>query len=416
MTSTSTFVSTRRNTCSRLVSVSRREVLAGLVGAFALMPESISFAVVAGLNPLVGLLTAATMAVAIAVCGGRPAMISGAAGSVALVVAPLSRHHGLPYLIGAVILGGILQIVLGLCRVDRLMRFLPRSVITGFVNALAILIFWAQIPNFTHVPWAVYPLAAVGLLIVVLAGRVSNLVPAPLLAILAVTAIAVTGHLTVPTLGQQGNLADWHLPLPSLPALPWTWATLGLVAPYAVALALVGLLESLMTAQLVDEITATASSPQRECCGQGLANLVTGVLGGMGGCAMIGQTIINLRTGGRTRLSTFTAGAAIIVMVSLIATQLGQVPMAALAAVMVVVAFRTFDWKSVRPATLKSIPLRDTAATVATVSATLATNDLAIGVAAGVVVFAVATRLQPGLDRMVSGRGERPEPAPVTPT
>lgn len=414
MTSTSTLVSTRRSTFSRLVGVSRREVLAGLVGAFALMPESISFAVVAGLNPLVGLLTAATMAMAIAVVGGRPAMVSGAAGSVALVVAPLSRHHGLPYLIAAVILGGILQVVLGLCRVDRLMRVLPRSVITGFVNALAILIFWAQIPELSHVPWVVYPLVCVGLTVVVVAGRVNNLVPAPLLAILVVTAIAVTGHLAVPTLGQKGNLAAWHVPHPALPALPWTWATLGLVAPYAVALAVVGLLESLMTAQLVDEITSSASSPRRECCGQGVANLVTALLGGMGGCAMIGQTIINLRTGGRTRLSTFTAGAAILVMVSLVASQLGRVPMAALVAVMIVVAFRTFDWGSVRPATLKTIPRRDTAATVATVAGTLATSDLAIGVAAGVVVFAAATRLGPVYDRLSARRGEPSEPAPVT--
>jgi sulfate permease, SulP family len=353
------------------------------------MPESISFAVVAGLDPLIGVLTASTMAVSISILGGRPAMISGAAGSVALVIAPLAHHHGLTYLVAAVLLGGTIQLMLGLCGADRLMRFLPRSVIVGFVNALAVLILLTQLPNLTSVPWPVYPLVAAGLLIIFGASRIVRSIPAPLLAIMVLTTVVSTAGIRVPSLGQKGNLAHWTLPYVAAPGVPRTFVTLGVIFPYALAIAVVGLLESLMTAQLVDEMTRTTSSKRRECCGQGLANILTAFCGGMGGCAMIGQTMINVKSGGRTRLSTFVAGASIFVFVELVKNELGRVPMAALAAVMIVIAFTTFDWASIRPATLRGLPIYDTVATTATVAATVATRDLAIGVFAGTSMFAV---------------------------
>jgi sulfate permease, SulP family len=362
------------------------EVVAGLVVAFALMPESISFAVVAGVDPLVGLLAAATMAVSISVLGGRPAMISGAAGSVALVVAPLSHQHGLPYLIAAIMLGGLLQVGLGLAGVATLMRFVPRGVLVGFVNALAILIFSAQLPNIEHVPWQVYPLVAAGLAVIVVFPRLTRVVPAPLVAIVVLTVAVTATHLSVPTVADKGAIGDWSLPSLALPDVPFTLHTLRTIAPYSLAMAVVGLLESLMTAQLVDRLTDTPSSKQRECWGQGLANIFTGLCGGMGGCAMIGQTIINIKTGGRTRLSTFSAGMSVFVLVGLLGSIVGRIPMAALVSVMILVAVSTFDWRSIRPSTLKRMPKSETAVMVTTVLATVASNDLAIGVVSGVVV------------------------------
>ncbi len=384
----------------RQPNVLLREVLAGLVGAFALMPESISFAVVAGLNPLVGLLTAATMAVSISILGGRPAMISGAAGSVALVVAPLSRHHGLPYLIAAIMLGGLIQVVLGLSGVASLMRFVPRPVLVGFVNALAILIFTAQLPNLEHVAWMVYPLVAAGLLVIVGFSRLTNAIPSPLVAIVLITVAVSAGHIDVPTLAEKGNLSHWSIPHLALPGVPFDLHTLRLIAPYSLAMALVGLLESLMTAQLVDELTDTPSSKDRECWGQGLANIFTGFCGGMGGCAMIGQTIINVKSGGRTRVSTFSAGMAVFILVGILGSVLGRVPMAALVSVMILVSVSTFDWQSIRPATLRKLPKSETAIMVVTVLATVATNDLAIGVISGVVFASLlfARRLSHTID------------------
>lgn len=360
------------------------------------MPESISFAVVAGLNPLVGVLTAATMAIATSVLGGRPALVSGAAGSVALVVAPLVHQHGLSYLWSTLILAGVLQIAAGLGGVARLLRRLPRSVITGFVNALAILILSAQLPNLTHVAWPTYALTAMGLGLVVLIPRWVRPVPAPLIAIIAVTSVSELCHLQVVTLGQKGDLAHWTFPHPAFPHLPWSGSVIATVVPYAVAVAAVGLLESLMTAQLVDEWTATSSSKARECCGQGAANIITSFFGGMGGCAMIGQTVINLRSGGRTRLSSFTAGVAILVFATLVKGQLSQVPMAALAAVMIVVAATTFDRDSIRPSRLRQTSWADRIALIVTVASTVATSDLAIGVVAGVLAYATTSRLQRG--------------------
>ena len=288
--------------------VARTEVLAGLVVALALIPEAISFSIIAGVDPRVGLFASFTMAVTIALTGGRPAMISAATGAVALVVAPLVRDHGLQHLIAAVLLGGLLQVVLGLLGVARVMRFVPRSVMVGFVNALAVLIFTAQLPQLVDVPWAVYPLAAAGLAIIFLLPRLTTAVPAPLVAIVVLTVLTVTAGIAVPTVGDQGELPD-SLPTPGLPDVPLTWDTLSVIAPYALGIALVGLMESLMTAKLVDEITDTSSSKTRESVGQGVANLVTGVFGGMGGCAMIGQSMINIGNGATRRLSGIvTAG------------------------------------------------------------------------------------------------------------
>jgi SulP family sulfate permease len=370
-------------------SILRTEVLAGLVVALALIPEAISFSILAGVDPRVGLFASFTMAVTIAFCGGRPAMISAATGAVALVVAPLVRDHGLAYLIAAVILGGTFQILLGLLGVARLMRFIPRSVMVGFVNALAILIFSAQMPHLVGVPWLVYPLVAVALAIIVGLPRLTTAIPAPLVAIAALTVLTVAAHVAVPTVGDEGTLPT-SLPVFGLPEVPYTWHTLQVIAPYALGVALVGLMESLMTAKLVDDITDTASSKTRESWGQGVANIVTGFFGGMGGCAMIGQTMINVKvSGARTRLSTFLAGAFLLILVVALGPVVAAIPMAALVAVMIMVSVATFDWHSIAPATLKRMPFGETAVMVSTVAVVVATGNLAIGVVVGVIVASV---------------------------
>ena len=364
----------------------RTEVLAGLVVALALIPEAISFSIIAGVDPRVGLFASFTMAVTIAVVGGRPAMISAATGAVALVIAPLVRAYGLDYLIATVLLAGVLQIVLSLLGVARLMRFVPRSVMVGFVNALAILIFSSQLPYLVGVPWLVYPFVAVGILVMVLLPRVQTVVPAPLVAIVLITVAAVVLGLRLPTVGDQGALPD-SLPSLVLPDVPLTWETLRIIAPFAFAVALVGILESLMTAKLVDEVTDSHSNKTRETWGQGVANLVTGAFGGMGGCAMIGQTMINTKvSGARTRISTFLAGVFLLILVVVLGDVVAVIPMAALVAVMIMVSVGTFDWHSIRPATLRRMPLSATVIMVATVVVTVATHNLAYGVIVGVVV------------------------------
>ncbi|GAB3469440.1 SulP family inorganic anion transporter [Kineococcus endophyticus] len=369
-------------------TVLRTEVLAGLVVALALIPEAISFSIIAGVDPRVGLFASFTMAVSIAVLGGRPAMISAATGAVALVIAPVVREHGLQYLLATVVLGGLIQVVLGLLRVPRLMRFVPRSVMVGFVNALAILIFWAQVPHLVGVPWLVYPMVAAALAIMVFLPRLTTAVPAPLVAIVVLTALTVVAHLAVPNVGDEGALPD-SLPVLALPDVPLTLETLRIIAPYAVGMALVGLMESLMTATLVDEVTDTRSSKTREAWGQGAANVITGFFGGMGGCAMIGQTMINVRSGARTRLSTFLAGVFLLVLVVGLGDVVAVIPMGVLAAVMVMVAVGTFDWHSVRPGTLRRMPRSETAVMVTTVVVVVVTHNLAIGVVVGVVVAAL---------------------------
>ncbi|MEO3892582.1 SulP family inorganic anion transporter [Nonomuraea sp. B5E05] len=363
-------------------SVARTEILSGLVVALALIPEAISFSIIAGVDPSVGLFASFTMAVVIAIAGGRPAMISAATGAIALVVAPLAREYGLGHLIATVILGGLIQVALGALGVARLMRFVPRSVMVGFVNALAILIFMAQVPELVDVPWTVYPLVAAGLALMVFFPRLTKAVPAPLVSIAALTAITVGAALAVPTVGDRGALPA-ALPVPGLPDVPFTLDTLTLIAPYALAFALVGLMESLMTAKLVDDITDTRSSKTRESIGQGIANIVTGFFGGMGGCAMIGQTMINVKNGARTRLSTFTAGVMLMVLCIVFGPWVSQIPMAALVAVMILVSFGTFDWHSIAPATLKRLPAGEITVMVITVAVVVATHNLAIGVVVG---------------------------------
>nr|WP_223189271.1 SulP family inorganic anion transporter [Streptomyces sp. TRM68416] len=370
----------------------RTEVLAGLVVALALIPEAISFSIIAGVDPAVGLFASFTMAVTVAIVGGRRAMISAATGAVALVIAPLNREHGLGYLVAAVILAGVFQVVLGALGVAKLMRFIPRSVMVGFVNSLAILIFMAQVPEMRNVPWAVYPLIAAGLALMVFFPRITTVVPAPLVSILVLTVITVAAGIAVPTVGDKGALPS-SLPVPGLPDVPFTTDTLTTIAPYAFAMALVGLMESLMTAKLVDDITDTHSNKTRESVGQGIANIVTGFFGGMGGCAMIGQTMINVKvSGARTRLSTFLAGAFLMVLCIVFGPVVSDIPMAALVAVMVMVSFATFDWHSVAPKTLRRMPAGEITVMVVTVAVVVATHNLAIGVVVGsltaMVVFA----------------------------
>ncbi len=368
-----------------------REVLAGLVVALALIPEAIAFSIIAGVDPRVGLFSAFVMAVAISFLGGRPAMITAAAGAIALVVAPVAREHGLDYLIATVLLGGLIQIVLAVLGVARLMRFIPRSVMVGFVNALAILIFMSQLPQLfgDGIPWLVYPLAAAGLLIMFALPRLTRAVPAPLVAIVVLTVVVTAAGWQVPTVGDQGELPG-SLPTLFLPDVPLNLETLQIIGPYALAMAVVGLLESLMTAKLVDDITDTHSRKTREAWGQGVANILSGAFGGMGGCALIGQTMINVKSSGaRTRISTFLAGAFLLVLVVALGDVVAIIPMAALVAVMIVVSVLTFDWHSIRPGTLRRMPKSETAVMLITVVATVWTHNLAIGVVLGVIAAMV---------------------------
>ncbi|HMS75436.1 SulP family inorganic anion transporter [Gordonia sp. (in: high G+C Gram-positive bacteria)] len=367
----------------------RTEVLAGLVVALALIPEAISFSIIAGVDPRVGLFASFTMAVTIAIVGGRPAMISAATGAVALVVAPVVKNHGLDYLIATVPLAGAFQILLSALGVAKLMRFIPRSVMVGFVNSLAILIFIAQLPHLVGVPWLVYPMVAAGLVIIVGLPRLTTVVPAPLVAIVLLTAVTLVAGLSVPDVGDEGELPD-SLPALVVPDVPFTWHTLSVIAPYALAMALVGLLESLLTAKLVDDITDTHSNKTREGFGQGVANVVTGLFGGMGGCAMIGQTMINVKvSGARTRISTFLAGVFLLILVVALGDVVALIPMAALVAVMIMVSVGTLDWHSIDPRTLRRMPKSETTVMVVTVAATVITHNLAIGVVLGVLTAMV---------------------------
>jgi sulfate permease, SulP family len=366
-----------------------REVLAGLVVALALIPEAISFSIIAGVDPRLGLFSSFVMAVSIAFLGGRPAMISAATGAVALVIAPVAREYGIDYFIATVILAGVFQVVLGVVGVAKLMRFIPRSVMVGFVNALAILIFIAQVPHLIGVPWLVYPLVVVGILIMVFMPRLTKVVPAPLVAIVLLTGATIVFGFSIPNVGDQGELPR-SLPELFIPNVPLTWETFTTIAPFALAMALVGLMESLMTAKLVDDITDTHSRKTREAWGQGIANILSGFLGGMGGCAMIGQTMINVKaSGARTRISTFLAGVFLLILVVALGDVVAIIPMAALVAVMVMVSVATFDWHSIRPATLKRMPWSETFVMVATVAVVVATHNLAIGVIVGVIVAMV---------------------------
>lgn len=368
----------------------KTEVLAGLVVAMALIPEAIAFSIIAGVDPRVGLFASFTMAVTIAFLGGRPAMISAATGAIALVIAPVVREHGMDYFIATVILAGVFQIVLSVLGVAKLMRFIPRSVMVGFVNALAILIFTSQLPHLMGVPALVYPMVIAGILIMIFLPKLTSAVPAPLVAIVVLTAITVGFSLTVPNVGDEGELPS-SLPSLFIPNVPFNLETFSIIAPYALAMALVGLLESLMTAKLVDDITDSHSNKTREGWAQGSANVVTGFFGGMGGCAMVGQTMINVKeSGARTRISTFLAGVFLLILVVGLGDVVALIPMAALAAVMIMVAVGTMDWHSVRPTTLKMMPRSETLVMGATVVVTVATHNLAYGVIVGVITAMVA--------------------------
>ena len=364
----------------------RTEVLAGAAVALALIPEAISFSILAGVDPQVGLFASFTMAVTIAFVGGRRAMISAATGAVALVIAPVMKEHGLDYLIATVLLAGLLQIVFSLAGAAKLMRFLPRSVMVGFVNALAIVIFMAQIPELVDVPFVVYPMVALGLCILVFLPKFSKVIPAPLVVIVLLTIAALVLGMDIPTVSDQGELPK-SLPTFFIPDVPFSLETLQIVFPYAFAMALVGLLESLMTAKLVDDITDTHSDKTREGWGQGVANLVSGLFGGMGGCAMIGQTMINVKTSGaRTRISTFAAGVFLLILVVGLGETVGKIPMAALVAVMIMVSVGTLDWHSIHPRTLRQMPFSATTIMLTTVVVTVTTHNLAYGVILGVIV------------------------------
>ncbi|MCE8018059.1 SulP family inorganic anion transporter [Halomonas sp. MCCC 1A17488] len=363
--------------------------LAGIVVALALIPEAIAFSIIAGVDPKVGLYASFCIAVIIAFTGGRPGMISAATGAMALLMVTLVRDHGLEYLLAATLLTGGLQIVAGYLKLADLMRFVSRSVVTGFVNALAILIFMAQLPELTGVTWHVYAMTAAGLGIIYLfpyLPRIGKTIPSPLVCIVVLTAVYMASGMEIRTVGDMGELPD-TLPVFLWPDVPLTLETLWIILPYSVMLAVVGLLESMMTATIVDDLTDTPSDKNRECKGQGIANIGAGLLGGMAGCAMIGQSVINVKSGGRGRLSTFVAGVVLLIMVVFLADWVSQIPMAALVAVMIMVSIGTFSWASIRD--LRKHPMSTNLVMLATVAVTVGTHNLAIGVFVGVLLAAM---------------------------
>ncbi len=367
----------------------RNDLLAGLVVGLALVPEAIAFSIIAGVDPKVGLYASFCIAVIIAFVGGRPGMISAATGAMALLMVTLVKEHGLQYLLAATLLTGVLQILAGYVQLGNLMRFVSRSVVTGFVNALAILIFMAQLPELTGVTWQVYAMTAAGLAIIYLFPLIpvmGRVVPSPLVCILVLTVVALLLNLDIRTVGDMGELPD-TLPIFLWPEVPLTLETLWIILPYSIALALVGLLESMMTATIVDELTDTTSDRNRECKGQGIANIGAGLMGGMAGCAMIGQSVINVKSGGRGRLSTFSAGVFLLILVVFLDQWLKQIPMAALVAVMIMVSIGTFSWDSIR--NLRHYPLSSNVVMLATVAVVVATHNLALGVFVGVLLAAL---------------------------
>nr|WP_246606829.1 SulP family inorganic anion transporter [Lysobacter antarcticus] len=357
-----------------------------MVVALALIPEAIAFSIIAGVDPKVGLYASFSIAVVIAFTGGRPGMISAATGAMALVMVTLVKDHGLQYLLAATVLTGVWQMLAGVFKLGGLMRFVSRSVITGFVNALAILIFMAQLPELTNVPSTVYVMTAAGLGIIYLFPYLTRAIPSPLVAIVVLTIVAVVLKLDIRTVGDMGELPD-SLPVFLLPDVPLNLETLRIILPVSLTLAVVGLLESLLTAQIVDELTDTPSNKNRECVGQGVANVATGFIGGMAGCAMIGQSVINVKSGGRGRLSTFVAGAVLLVMVVFAGPWVEQIPMAVLVAVMIMVSIGTFNWSSIK--NLRHYPATSSIVMLGTVVVTVLTSDLARGVLTGVLLSAL---------------------------
>lgn len=364
----------------------RGDLLAGLVVALALIPEAIAFSIIAGVDPKVGLYASFSIAVLISFTGGRPGMISAATGAMALVMVLLVKEHGLQYLFAATVLTGVLQIVAGVFKLGVLMRFVSRSVITGFVNALAILIFLAQLPELINVSWVVYAMTAAGLGIIYGFPYFTKSIPSPLVTIVVMTGVAMVLGLDIRTVGDMGQLPD-SLPVFLLPDVPLNWHTLQIILPYAATLAVVGLLESMMTAAIVDELTDTPSNKNRECVGQGVANIATGFIGGMAGCAMIGQSMINVKSGGRGRLSTFSAGLFLLILIVFLGPWVKQIPMAALVAVMIMVSIGTFSWDSILK--LREHPPSSSLVMIATVVVTVSTHDLAKGVFVGVLLSGI---------------------------
>ncbi|MDO9145744.1 SulP family inorganic anion transporter [Rhodoferax sp.] len=361
----------------------RNDLLAGLVVALALIPEAIAFSIIAGVDPKIGLYASFSIAVVTAFMGGRPGMISAATGAMALLMVTLVKDHGLQYLLAATVLTGVLQIIAGWVNLGALMRFVSRSVVTGFVNALAILIFLAQLPELTNVTWHVYAMTAAGLAIIYGLPYLTKAIPSPLVTIVVLTAVAISLDLDIRTVGDMGALPD-SLPMFLIPDIPLNLETLLIIFPYSLTLMVVGLLESLMTATIVDDLTDTKSDKNRECVGQGVANIATGFIGGMAGCAMIGQSIINIKSGGRGRLSTFAAGIFLLLMVVFLGDWVARIPMAALVAVMIMVSIGTFSWGSIR--NLREHPKSSSMVMMATVVVTVATHDLAKGVLVGVLL------------------------------
>ncbi len=382
--------STRSTTWNEWFGNIRADILAGIVVALALIPEAIGFSLIAGVDPSVGLYASVAIAMVIALVGGRPGMISAATAAVAVVVIPLVADYGVDYLFAATILMGVFQGIAALLRLDLLMQFVSRSVITGFVNALAILIFMAQIPQLDPrtdgVTWVTYAMVAGGLFMIYALPRLTKVVPSPLVAIVVLTGIAVFWNTPVISVGQMGELPD-GLPTFGLPDVPLTWETFQIIAPYSLTMAAVGLLESLLTAQIVDDMTHTDSNKRRETWGQGVANTVAACFGGMGGCAMIGQSVINVASGGRGRLSTFAAGAFLLFLLTVLGPYVGSVPMPALVAVMIMVSIGTFSWNSIP--NLRRHPATSSAVMLATVVVVVWTHDLALGVLAGVLLSGI---------------------------
>jgi sulfate permease, SulP family len=364
----------------------RGDVLSGIVVALALIPEAIAFSIIAGVDPKVGLYASFCIAVVIAFVGGRPGMISAATGAMALVMVTLVKEHGIEYLLAATLLTGVLQIIAGALRLGDLLRFVSRSVVTGFVNALAILIFLAQLPEFNGATWQVYAMVAAGLTIIYVLPRFTKAIPSPLVSIIVLTIVSIGLQLDVRTVGDMGELPD-TFPLFLFPNIPLTLDTLMIILPYSLTLAVVGLLETLMTAVIVDDLTDTPSAKNQECAGQGVANIVAGMFGGMAGCAMIGQSVINVKSGGRGRLSTFVAGVFLLFLILVLSDWVRQIPMAALVAVMIMVSIGTFSWSSVL--NLRTMPKSSSLVMITTVVVVVFTHNLAQGVFVGVLMSAL---------------------------
>jgi SulP family sulfate permease len=388
-----------------------REVLAGMVTTLALVPEVISFSIVAGVDPMVSLVASIVLALTMSILGGRPGVITAAAGSVALVIAPLVHDRGVEYVLPTVILAGLIQIAFGLAGLARLMRFIPRSVMIGFVNALGILIFVAQVPHVVNVPGLAYVLFGVTLAIIFILPRFTKVVPSPLVAIVVVTAIVIIANLTVPNVSDEGPLTG-QLPGITPLLVPLDLETLQIILPTALSVAFVGLMESLLTAKLVDDMTDSPSPKGRESWALGVSNILAGFYGGIAGCAMIGQTVLNVKTGGaRTRISTVVAGVFLLFLVTGLSSIMGQIPMVALAAVMMIVAITTVDWHSLTPSTLKRMPLPETLVMVTTVVVVVATDNLALGVIVGVILamilFARRVAHVITVERVLDAAGDR---------